>query len=321
MHEVRRSLLAAALLLAAAAPGMAQTDKGTIRLLVGFPPGGSADVVARTLADKLRVSLGQNVVVENKAGAAGRIAIGEVKRSPPDGLTLLVSPSGPFVVFPHVYKKLDYDPVADFTPIARVATFDFALAVGPKVPAGGVRELIAWFKANPGQGNYGSPGAGTLPHFVGLMFGRAAGVELNHIAYKGGAPALTDLVAGQIPLSVDTPLEPMELHRAGKIRIVAVSGERRSPMLPDVPTLKESGIDMTADGFFGVYAPANLPADQVSRLNQAIVDAVKAPDIQDKLIRLGLNPLPSSPAEMVKMQAQHLVRWEMPIKASGFTAE
>jgi tripartite-type tricarboxylate transporter receptor subunit TctC len=308
-------------LMAAGLPAHAQTDKGTIRLLVGFPPGGSADVVARMLADKLRVSLGQNVVVDNKPGAAGRIAIAELKRSPADGTTLLVTPSGPFVVFPLVFKKLDYDPVGDFTPVARVATFDFAVAVGPKGPAGGVRELIAWIKANPTQANYGSPGAGTLPHFVGLMIGQAAGVELNHIAYKGGTPALTDLVAGQIPITIDTPLEPMELHRAGKIHIVATTGERRSPMLPEVPTLKESGVDMTADGFFAVYGPANLTAELTKKLNAAIVEAVGAADFREKMVQLGLNPAPSSPAELAATQAQHLRRWEVPVKASGFTAD
>jgi tripartite-type tricarboxylate transporter receptor subunit TctC len=300
--------------------GHAQTD-GAVRILVGFAPGGSADVIARILAERMRVALGQNVVVENRAGAGGRIALGETRRAAADGLTLLLSPSGPFVVFPHIFRRLDYDPVRDFVPVARVATFDFAVTAGPALRAQTLREMLEWAKAHPKDANYGSPGAGTLPHFVGLLLARTAGIELNHVAYKGGAPAMADLVGGQIPLMIDTPTETLEMHKAGKVRVLATTGERRSRALPDVPTLNEAGVDTVAEGFFAVYGPAGMPPETIRRLNSAIVEAVRSPEVQDRIIAAGLVPSPSTPEDMASVQAQHLKRWEAPIKASGFTAD
>lgn len=302
-------------------PSRAQSDKPTLRLFVGFAPGGSVDAAARALAEKLRDSLGQNVIVESKPGAGQRIALNEVKRAAPDGQTLILSTNGPFVLFPHTFKKLDYDPVKDFTPVARVASFDLAIAVGPKGPSGGIREVVAWAKANPKQADFGTSGAGFMGHFVGIMLGKASGVELNHVAYKGGVPALTDLVGGQIPILIDTPLEAMEMFRAGKLHFVATTGEARSRILPEVPTLKESGIDMAAEGFFAVYGPAKMPAHVVKRLSAAIAEAVKAPDMQEKLIKFGLTPAASTSDELAAIQADHLKRWEAPIKASGFTSD
>jgi len=316
----RRSFVSATAASLLAPLAMAQ-DKPPVRVLVGFPPGGSADVVARLLADKMRVGLGQPVVVDNKPGAAGRVALGEVKRAAPDGQTLVLAPSGALVVLPWLYKNLGYDPVRDFTPVARAVTFDFAITAGPAAPAGDLKAILAWMKDNPAKANYATPGAGTVPHFTGVLLGQAAGIAITHVAYKGGAPAANDLLGGQIPLMIDTPLETIEHHRAGKLRIVAVTGETRTKSLPEVPTLKEQGIDMTADAFFGIYGPAGMAADVSARLSRAVADALKQGDVADKVFSLGLAPAYGSGDELAATQAAHLKRWEAPIKASGFTAE
>jgi tripartite-type tricarboxylate transporter receptor subunit TctC len=316
----RRSFALATAALSIAGPAIAQ-DKPPLRVLVGFPPGGSADIVARLLADKMRVTLGQQVVVDNKPGAAGRVALGEVRRSPTDGQTLVLAPSGALVVLPWLYKNLGYDPVRDFTPVARVVTFDFAITAGPAAPAGDLKTILAWMKDNPAKANYATPGAGTVPHFTGVLLSQAAGIPITHVAYKGGAPAANDLLGGQIALMIDTPLETIEHHRAGKVRIVAVTGEARTKSLPDVPTLKEQGIDMTADAFFGVYGPAGMASDSTARLARAVADALRQGDVADKILSLGLTPAYGSGDELAATQAAHLKRWEAPIKASGFTAE
>lgn len=317
----RRSLVLGAAAAGVAGPWAVAQDKPPIRILVGFPPGGSADTVARLIADKLRTTLGQNAVVDNKPGAAGRVALGELKRAAPDGQTLALAPSGAFVILPWVYKNVGYDPVKDFTPLARAATFDFAVTAGPAAPAGDLKAILAWMKANPAKANIGNPGAGTVPHFTGVLLGQGAGIDITQVAYKGGAPLVNDMLGGQMPVMVDTPLETIEHHRAGKLRIVAVTGEARLRALPDVPTLKELGINVSADAYFGVYGPPGMSTELSARISRAVGDALRQPDVQDKMFALGLNPSPSSPDELAATQAAHYKRWEAPIKASGFTAD
>ncbi|MCW5658113.1 MAG: Bug family tripartite tricarboxylate transporter substrate binding protein [Burkholderiaceae bacterium] len=316
----RRTIAVACASLFATVPAWSQ-EKPPIRLLVGFPPGGSADTVARMLAEKMRVTLGQNVIVDNKPGAAGRVALGEVKRAAPDGQTLVLAPSGALVVSPWLYKNLGFDPVRDFTPVARAVTFDFAITAGPAAPSGDLKTVLAWMKNNPAKANFGTPGAGTVPHFTGVLLSQVAGVTLTHVAYKGGAPSVHDLLGGQIPLVVDTPLEVIEHHRAGKLRILAVTGETRNKSLPEVPTLKELGIDMAADAYFAVYGPAGMPADLTARIGRAVADALRQGDVSERILNLGLQPAYSNGDELAATQAAHLKRWEAPIKASGFTAE
>ena len=293
----------------------------TIKLLVGFPPGGSVDVIARLLAEKLRTSLGQNVIVDNKPGAGGRVALGEVKRAAPDGQTLILSPSGALVIQPWLYSNLGYDPIKDFTAISRVTTFDFAVTAGPAAPAGDIRTVLAWMKANPGRASYATSGAGTVPHFAGQLLAQAAGVPMTHIPYKGGAPAAQDLIGGQVPLMVDTASETLEHHKAGRVRILAVTGDQRTRALPDVPTLKEAGINISADAYFGLYGPAGMAPEVVARIDRAVAEALRDPVIQDRIYAFGLVPSHASAAELAATQAAHLKRWEAPIKASGFKAE
>ncbi|AEG91337.1 Bug family tripartite tricarboxylate transporter substrate binding protein [Ramlibacter tataouinensis] len=293
----------------------------TLRIWVGFPPGGSADVIARLLADRLKTSLGQNVIVENKPGAAGRLVLGELKRMPPDGQNLVLSPSGALVIAPWLYSNLPYDPIKDFTPVSRLVTFDFAVTAGPGAPAGDIRSVLAWMKANPGKASYATSGAGTVPHFAGLLLAQAAGVPLTHVAYRGGAPAAQDLIGGQVPLMVDTASETLEHHKAGRVRILAVTGEQRSRALPDVPTLKEAGIPMAADAFFGLYGPAGMPAEVTARIDKAVAQALAVPELQERIQGFGLVPNHAPSAALAATQAEHLRRWETPIKASGFKAE
>jgi len=315
----RRSF--AALAAASLALPAALAQDRTMRIWVGFPPGGSADVIARLLAEKLKASLGQNVLVENKPGAAGRLILGELKRMPPDGQNLVLSPSGALVIAPHLYATLPYDPIRDFTPVSRIVTFDFAVTAGPGAPAGDLKSVLAWMRANPTKANYATSGAGTVPHFAGLLLSQAAGVPLTHVAYRGGAPAAQDLIGGQVPLMVDTASETIEHHKAGKVRILAVTGEQRSRALPDVPTLKELGIGTAADAFFGLYGPPGLAPELVARIDRAVAEALAAPDIQERIYGFGLVPNHAPGPQLAATQAEHLRKWEAPIKASGFKAE
>lgn len=305
-----------------AAGGFAQAqEKPAVRILVGFAPGGSADILARLLAEKLRPVLGQNVIVENKPGAAGRLALGDLKRAAPDGLTLCLVGGAALVALPWVFKNVGYDPFKDFTPVAGVTTFDFALTAGPGAPPGDLRALLAWMKVNPSKASYGHSGAGTLPHFTGFLISQATGVSMTHVPYKGAAPAVQDLLAGQIPLVIDTAAETMEHHRAGRLRILAVTGEKRSRSLPDVPTMKEAGVDVASDGFLALYGPPGMAADLVSRLSSAVAEVMKLPDTQDRIVALGQQASYAPAADLARMQAAHYRRWEAPIKASGFTAD
>jgi tripartite-type tricarboxylate transporter receptor subunit TctC len=292
-----------------------------LRILVGFPPGGSVDVIARLLAERLRVSLNQNVIVDNKPGAGGRVALQELKRAASDGQTLCLTPSGALVIQPWLFANLGFDPLKDFSPVSRVTVFDFAVTVGPAAPQGDLKAVLAWMKANPGKASFATSGAGTVPHFAGVLLSQASGVDLTHVAYRGGALAAQDLIGGQIPMMIDTASETIEHHRSGRVRIIAVTGDQRSRALPDVPTLREQGINTSADAFFGLYGPAGLPADVVGKIGTAVGTVLGESAIQERITSFGLVASPSSPADLAATQLAHYRRWEAPIKASGFKAE
>jgi len=316
MHK--RTVLTAALALAACAaamPTLAQ-DKPPLKIVVGFPPGGSADLLARLMAEGLKNDFA-SVIVENRPGAGGRIALGQVKRAPADGQTVVLLPSGPMVLFPHVYKKLDYDAVTDFTPISLLAHFQFSVVAGAGVPVRNVKDMIARAKAEPGKSTYGTPGQGTLPHFMGVLFGQRAGAELTHVPFQGGGPANTALLGGHIDYKFDVVTETAELHRAGKVRIIGVTGAQRDPQVPDVPTLKEQGLDMVATAWFAMYGPAGLKPEVRDMISGAVAKAVRTPVMRAKLLEQGYEPVGSTPAELAATQAADLKRWEGPIKATG----
>jgi tripartite-type tricarboxylate transporter receptor subunit TctC len=325
MHRRGLLRLAAALPIALAAlhsaPAGAQTGGEPARIIFPFAAGGSGDALARLIAEHLRVALDQPVIVENRVGAQGRIGVQAVKAAAADGKTLLLIPVAPMSVYQHVYKSLAYDPIGDFQPVAQVATFDFAIAVGPQVPAKTLKELVDWVKANPTQGSYGTPAAGTLPHFFAVSFAKAAGLDLRHVGYRGSAGALTDLVAGQVPIVVTTTSDLLEQHKAQRIRVLATSDTQRSPFLPDVPTFREAGYDIQGRGWYGVFVPAKTPADAVERLNKAIVAAVQTPAVKERLLAFGLLPTGTSAAELGRIQKADSELWAPAVKASGFTPE
>lgn len=298
-----------------ALPALSQ-DKPPLRILVGFPPGGSADVIARMVADGLRDDFG-TIIVDNKPGAAGRIALNLTKTAKPDGQTVVILPSGPMVLFPHVYKKLDYDAVKDFTPVSQIARFQFGVVSGPSTQAKSIAELIAKAKSDPANASYGTPGAGTLPHFMGVLLEQSTGISLNHVPFQGGAPANNALLGGHIGYKFDVVSETAELHRTGKVRIIAVTGGQRDPQVPEVPTLKEQGVNMDASAWFAMYGPAGLKGEALTRLEKAMMKFARDPAMKDKMMKLGLEPLGTNSADLAAAQKADLARWEKPIKATG----
>lgn len=312
----RRAGLIAALALSVLSPAVHAQDKPPLKILVGFPPGGSADVLARMVADALRDDFSP-IVVDNKPGAGGRIALNAVKAAKPDGQTVIVLPSGPMVLFPHVYKKLDYDAVKDFTPVSQIARFQFGVVASPASGVKNVSEMIAKAKANPGANSYGTPGAGTLPHFMGVLMEQSAGISLNHAPFQGGAPANNALLGGHIDYKFDVVSETAELHHSGKARIIAVTGSKRAPQVPEVPTLKEAGVNMEATAWFAMYGPAGLKGEALTRLEKAMVKIARDPAMKNKMVKLGYEPIGSSSLELATAQKADLTRWEKPIKATG----
>lgn len=315
---LRRSFLALA---ATALPLAAAAQAGPTKILVGFPPGGSADVLARLMAEAMGPGLGSTVIVENKPGAAGRLAINAVKAAKPDGQTLLLVPSGPMVMFPHVYKKLEFDPAKDFTPVSLLARFQFGIASGPAAPAKNMAEMVAMAKAKPDAATYGTAGQGTAPHFLGVMLEQTTGVPFLHVPFQGGAPANTALVGGHVGYKIDVVSETAELHRNGKVRIIAVTGAERDPQVPEVPTLKEQGIDMAISAWFGLYAPAGLAPEVAAKLEKAAAAAVRQPALHEKLLKMGYVPVGSTGAELAALQRADLASWRKPIQSTGISLD
>jgi tripartite-type tricarboxylate transporter receptor subunit TctC len=289
----------------------------TLKIVFPFQAGTSSDAVARLVAEHLQKSLGRPVIVENKVGAGGRIAALTVKNAQPDGSTLLFAGSSQLTLQPHLYPDLGYDP-ADFVPISQVIRSEQVVAIGSHVPVQSVTDLVAWLKANPDKATYGSPGAGTFPHFAGMEFARLSGVDLQHAAYRGTPAAIPDLLSGRIAVLMSSPAELIELHRSGSIRILATTGSARSSVLPDIPTLRESGIDVVVPGWFGFYAPAGTPVELVERLQNEIITIVRLPEVHAKILALGFEPAATTSAELKKIQLTEFERWAPIVKASGY---
>ena len=302
-------------------PAVAQTDKA-LRVLVGFPPGGSADVLARMLAEKMKDELKRPVIVDNKPGAGGRVAAEMLKNAAPDGDTVMVAPIVVPVLAPLTFAKLNYNPATDFAPVVQLASFQFGLAAPGDAPYKSMAEFMAWLKANPAKANFGHPGAGSLPHFFGLMIGREAGVDILPVPFQGGAPLITALAGGQVASGIDVLGEQLELHRAGKLRILATSGAQRSKLVPEVPTFREQGFaNIQAQGWFAMYAPARTPAATITAINAAANKALTAPDVLERIAKLSLEPNGGSAADLAKVQEAETLRWGPVIKASGFRAD
>jgi tripartite-type tricarboxylate transporter receptor subunit TctC len=304
-----------------AAPPVVRGQEQPIRVIFPFAAGGVGDALSRMIAESMNAALNRPVIVENRTGGAGRIGVMAVRNAAPDGGTLLLTPIAPLAVYQHVYKNLDYDPINDFAAISQLATFDFAVAVGTQVPATTLKELVAWVKSDPTRAVFGSPAAGALPHFFGVLFGRAAGLDLRHVAYRGSAAALGDLVAGHIPMVFTTVADLLQMHKANRVRILATSGVERSPFVPDVPTFRAVGFDIQGSAWFGTFAPARTPRDTIERYGKIMAAAVRKPDVRERLLAFGLQPTGTSPAEFAAIQKEDAARWAPAVKASGFTPE
>ncbi len=313
----RIAALLAAMLFACAAPA----QEKTVKFLVGFPAGAGLDTMTRLVADKMRVKLGQPVLVENRPGADGRIAMDALKAAPPDGLTLVMTPLVTVVTAPQVFRNLRYDPFADFAPVAHAASFLFAFAAGPDVPAKSLAEYVAYVKQDPKNGSYASAGAGSLPHFFSVLFAQTAGIPMVHIGYKGSAPAITDLIGGQISAFMGTVSDLAAQHKAGKLRVIATSGAQRARILPDVPTFREQGYNIEGSGWYAAFAPAKTPPAEVERLAAAIIEGIHAADVREKLEALGMEPTGLGPAELARIHRADYDKWGPVIRASGFKAE
>lgn len=312
--------LAAGALSLAGGQAMAQ-DNTPVTVLVGAAS--LMDYTARLIADQLRVSLNRPAVVVSKLGAGQRLALGEAKRAAPDGRTLVFATSGPFTIYPQVYKKLDYDPVADFTPIIGIGSFDVALATGPMTGAGTLKELVEWQRKRPrGSAVFGSaPGNGSLSHFLGLNVSMATDVPMTHAAYKDSGVGIVDLAAGRLPMLI-TGLSPLvEMHKAGKIRILAVSGEKRSPLVPEVPTLKEAGVNVSSSTTTGLFGPAGMSAQQVKRIHDAVAPMLKDPAIRAKLTAQGMTPWDADARAVAASHDAERKHFERLAKATGFQAQ
>ena len=322
MHTVSRRAALAGLAFFALWPGPAGAQEQTLKIVFPFAAGGSADAVARMLADHLQKSLGRAVIVENRLGAGGRIGLRAVKEAAPDGATLLFAPGALVTVHPHVYANLGYNPLVDLLPITQVVKFDVALAVSGKLPVRSLPELVAWLKANPEQATFSSPGAGGVPHFLGVELGRLAKLDLRHVPYKGGTPAaLPDLMTGRLSMQITTVAELIEHHKSGSIRILATASASRSRFLPDVPTLRESGFDFVAPNWMAMYAPAGTPANVAERLRAAIVGALQNTEIRARIDTLGFEVAGTTGEELARIQRADYEHWGPIIKASGFKAD
>jgi tripartite-type tricarboxylate transporter receptor subunit TctC len=327
MRISRRHILqtagAATLLASTGQRALAQSLE-SVKIVTGFTAGGTSDTICRRVADKLRAGYARNAVVENKTGAGGQIAIQSMKGAPTDGSVVLQTPMSMLGIYPHIYKKLPYDPVADVMPVSLGAIFDFGFAVGPSVPASvtTVPEFLAWCKANPGQANFGSPAAGSTPHFIGTLLGRSAGVDLKHVPYRGTQPAILDMIGGQLP-AVSGPVGEFTQHvAAGKCRLIGTSGARRSKFAPGVATLTEQGLkDMAFNEWFGFYLPAGATSATVQNLNAALRNALAASDVIEGLAAMGLEAASSTPAELAAMLKADTERWGPLVKAIGFSAD
>jgi tripartite-type tricarboxylate transporter receptor subunit TctC len=293
-----------------------------IRILVGFLPGGPADVMARLISPKMSVTLGQSVVVDNRGGAGGTIAARAVAESEPDGYTLLLGNTSTLVISPLIYKNIGYDPLKAFAPIARIGVTSNLMVANPKAPFTTVKELIAYAKANPGKLNYSSAGIGTPPHLIGEMFKHRAGIDVVHIPYKGGGPSIQAVVAGETQYSFENSAIALPQAEGGTLRAVAITSETRSAQAPNVPTMIEAGLpDFASVSFTGVVAPAGVPPAIVARLNAVINEALKTPEVRAVLAKQAVDVQNETPAQFGAFLAKELERLAPVVKAAGIVGE
>ena len=309
-------MLATAVAGLATSPVLAQSGPNT--LVVGFAAGGSVDSSARLLAEQLQQATGEPWIVENRTGAAGRLAVGHTQRAKPDGKTLMLVPHGPMTLFPHLFTNLGFDPAKDFSPIGRVATVDYVLVAGNAVPITTGADLVQWAKANPNLASFGSPGTGTIPHFIGETVASRLGIQMTNVPYKGSALTVNDVVAGVIPLGFMPLADALPMAQAERLKIVATTGAQRSALAPQYPTMKEVGIDFVLDGWYGVYGPAGMAADQVQALNGNLSAALAKPELKERFASIGLTAAASTSGELSAIMADEREAWRKIVAETGF---
>ena len=318
-----RSLIALLLLLACSLPAQAQGyPNRPIRFIVPFPPGGNLDFVARTIQPKLQDSLGQPVVIENRGGAGGIVGAEYASKQPADGYTIFLGNTGTLGIYPAVYPKLPYDPVKDFAAVGLTSTNAVLAAIHPSVPAASLAEFVAYVKANPGKVAAGVAGSGSLLHFATELLKTQAGLDMLVVPYKGSAPAVTDLLGGQVQLLIDAPPVTMTHVKAGKLRAIAVTGTKRLSTLPEVPTFAEAGYPgVDASGWQGVAVPAGTPAEPIRRLSEAVAKAVSQPDVRERFASQGLDAAPSTPEQFATHIRSEVEKWTRLARASNIKVD
>lgn len=321
-HHLSRSLLLAAALCASGTAAQAQNyPTRPITMIVPFAPGGGTDIVGRLVAEALSKELGQNVVVDNRGGAGGTVGIAYLAKMKPDGYAIGVGSTSTHAVGPATLPRVPYDPLKDLVPIALLAETPYVLAVSSKIDVKSVKDFVALARSQPGKLNYGSAGAGSTTHLSSAMFARAAGVDMVHIAYKGNAPAATALLGGEIEMLMGTLPSLLNQIRSGTVRALAVTGSRRSPEVPDLPTVQEAGVEgYEASIWYGLVAPAGTPAEAINRLQQAVASVMKDPELGKRIRATGAEPLSATIEEFAKKVNDDVVKYRTLVKDIGFTA-
>ncbi|WP_157264056.1 Bug family tripartite tricarboxylate transporter substrate binding protein [Azohydromonas aeria] len=325
MIRHRRHLLALAAASSLGLPGLhaaAQGGAAPARILVGFSAGGSFDATARLLAEKLRSELKRPVLVENRPGAGGRLAMDVLRSAPRDGSVVMLGPDALVALYPYTLRKLSYDPRKDLVPIGTVSEFPFSLVVGATGGPRTLAEYVSWARAHPAQANYGVPARGAPHHFFGITLGQGIGVDLQDVPFQGSAPMLVGVIGQQVSAGIDVMGSVLEQHRSGKLRMLAVSSQQRMPQAPDVPTFAELGYKgITGMGFNALYAPAGTPAEAVAAWSRALGNVLAMPDVREQLAAMGVLPVGKGPEELAARGAEAAARWEPVIRASGFQGD
>jgi tripartite-type tricarboxylate transporter receptor subunit TctC len=321
MKNVRLAAALAAMALTVAGAAHAQSDRAPIRILVGFPAGGTIDLVARVLADQIKDDLGTTVIVDSKPGAGGQLAAQALKQSAPDGRTLLLSPDHTMVMLPLTIKTAGFQPLVDFAPVGQVARYAGGFAVASQVPAKTLDEYFAWARANAAQANVGVPAPGSIPQFFVHLLAQQSKAALNSVPYRGSAPMVQDLMGGQILAGTTALGDFVEPHLAGKVRVLAVLGPKRSAALPDVPTFAEQGYRIDWEYWLGLFAPAGTPSTDIQRINAAVGRALARPDVRERLAKIVFEPAPGSPEQLTQLVRAGIGYWEPVVKASGWVPQ
>jgi len=297
--------------------------KRPVHIIVGFPAGGGTDVIARILAGRMRVPFASSIIVENKPGAAARVSVEYVKNAEPDGGVMLFTPDFPITLYPSSFRSLSYDPLRDLAPVAPAAKSMLTFVIGPAVPTNvtSLATFVQWCKENPDRAAFATTAAGGAPHFVGVMLANAAGLRMTPVHYRGGAPALQDLLGGHVPASVNPISEILPSAKSGAVRILGVTGAQRSSFLPEVATMREQGYDVVVETWLGAFVPAKTPPAIVGALSTAIGEAARSPEMGISLARFGNEPTFRTPDDFVATIKADMARWSAVVKASGFVAE